>query len=97
MTKKDLIKKTSDALDKEYNEQDIALAVNAVFCAITKALGDNQRVEIRGFGSFSIHEHRARKGRNPKTGAPVDVTLRKVPFFKVGKELKDIVDGKDVI
>ncbi len=94
MTKKDLIKKTSEVLDKEYNEQDITIAVNAIFFAIINAMSNNKRVEIRGFGSFSVRERSARKGRNPQTGDFVDVDFRKVPFFKAGKELKDMVNGK---
>jgi integration host factor beta subunit len=95
MTKKDLIKKTSEVLHKGYNEQDIALAVDAIFGAIAKAMINNEHIEIRSFGSFSIRVRSPRKGRNPKTGALVEVDLKRVPFFKAGKEMKDIVDGKD--
>jgi integration host factor subunit beta len=52
------------------------------------------RIEIRGFGSFSIRKYKAYKGRNPKTGKTVEVKPKKMPFFKVGRELKKMVDGK---
>ena len=70
--------------------------INICFESMIKALYDDQRIEIRGFGSFHNRNYKAYEGRNPKTGKIVKVSPKKVPFFKVGKELKDMVDaGKD--
>jgi integration host factor subunit beta len=68
--------------------------VNAVFATMADALRRDERIEIRGFGSFVVKHRRAREGRNPKTGNTVYVAAKRVPFFKVGKELKLRVDGK---
>jgi len=62
------------------------------FGAIMESLGRGDRVEIRGFGSFTVKEYKAYTGRNPKTGEKITVHPKKLPFFKVGKELKKIVD-----
>ena len=66
--------------------------VNTVFGDMEKALANGERVEIRGFGSFSVKHYKPYTGRNPKTGAQIHVTSKKLPFFKVGKELKENVD-----
>jgi integration host factor subunit beta len=66
--------------------------VNTVFGDMEAALIDGQRVEIRGFGSFKIKHYQGYKGRNPKTGEVINVAEKKLPFFKVGKELKERVD-----
>jgi len=66
--------------------------VNTVFGDMETALIDGQRVEIRGFGSFKIKHYQGYKGRNPKTGEVINVAEKKLPFFKVGKELKERVD-----
>jgi integration host factor subunit beta len=68
-----------------------ATVVTAVFERITEALAKGERVELRGLGTFGIRQRRARVGRNPKTGATVNVPARKVPFFKMGKELRAIL------
>jgi integration host factor subunit beta len=62
------------------------------FDAIEETLVRGERVEIRGFGSFTVNEYKSYTGRNPKTGVQIDVPAKKLPFFKVGKELKDRVD-----
>ncbi|MDF1591721.1 MAG: integration host factor subunit beta [Desulfobacterales bacterium] len=62
------------------------------FGAIMESLGRGDRVEIRGFGSFTVKEYKAYTGRNPKTGEKITVPPKKLPFFRVGKELKKIVD-----
>jgi integration host factor subunit beta len=62
--------------------------VNTVFDAMTEALLTGERIEIRGFGSFVVNSYKAYKGRNPKTGESIAVKQKKLPFFKVGKELK---------
>ena len=67
----------------------IEAAVNEVFDSIARALERNERVEIRGFGSFALRRRQPREGRNPKTGTKVSVGERRVPFFTVGKELRE--------
>ena len=61
--------------------------------ALEAALKRGERIEIRGFGSFQVKVREAREGRNPKTGEPVHISAKRTPFFKVGKELKEMVDG----
>jgi integration host factor subunit beta len=60
---------------------------------MAQALRTGERIEIRGFGSFQVKVREAREGRNPKTGEPVHISAKRTPFFKVGKELKEMVDG----
>ena len=94
MTKRDLI----DEIVKQYpsySGRDAEVIVNAVFEAMTDALCSGERIEIRGFGSFVVKQRRAREGRNPKTGDIVAVAAKRVPFFKVGKELKQRVDSDE--
>ena len=67
--------------------------VNIVFNSLTEAMTAGERVEIRGLGSFVIKDYDAYTGRNPKTGEPITVSPKKLPFFKVGKELKERVLG----
>lgn len=98
MTKVDLIA----ALEKQANltHKQAETIVNITFDSMIKSLYDDQRIEIRGFGSFANRNYRAYLGRNPKTGKVVNVPPKKVPFFKVGKELREMVDegkGKYVI
>ena len=66
--------------------------VNTIFESMAEALRHGQRIEIRGFGSFQVKIREAREGRNPKTGEPVHISAKRTPFFKVGKELKEMVD-----
>ena len=68
--------------------------VNTIFDALAEAMLSGDRIEIRGFGSFVINEYKAYTGRNPKTGESIAVKPKKLPFFKVGKELKERVAGK---
>ena len=68
--------------------------VNTIFDAMSEAMLTGDRIEIRGFGSFVINEYKAYTGRNPKTGESIAVKPKKLPFFKVGKELKEKVAGK---
>jgi integration host factor subunit beta len=92
MTKAQLIEKVSEqtpALTKHQTE----VVVNAIFNSIKDALSKGDKIEIRGFGSFRLRHRRMRDGRNPKTGASVSVPAKKVPFFKAGKELKELVDS----
>ena len=69
-----------------------ASVVNVVFDSIAESLGDANRVEIRGFGSFKVKDYSSYQGRNPKTGEVIQVREKKLPYFKVGKELKERVD-----
>ena len=69
--------------------RDVERIINTVFDRITGALADGDRVELRGFGAFSVKERQARQGRNPRTGSAVSVGAKRVPFFKTGKELRE--------
>lgn len=69
--------------------------VNMVFDTMSKALVDGDRIEIRGFGSFTVKEYEGYTGRNPKTGQKIAVEEKRLPFFKAGKELKDKVNPAD--
>lgn len=92
MTKAELIEKVSQqytTLTKRQSE----ILVNTVFESIKEALAKGDKIEIRGFGSFRLRHRRMREGRNPKTGTLVNVPSKKVPFFKAGKELKELVDS----
>jgi integration host factor subunit beta len=75
-------------------QRDVERIVNTVFDEITNAMADGDRVELRGFGAFSVKRRDARVGRNPRTGASVDVEEKHVPFFKTGKLLRDRLNGK---
>lgn len=93
MTKNELIGKTHEKF-KAYSQKDIALAVETIFDSMITAMEKDERIEIRGFGTFSIRSRKPRIGRNPKSGALVELGDRKVPFFKTGKDLRLKVDGK---
>jgi integration host factor subunit beta len=73
-------------------KKETELIVNTVFDNITEALAKGDKVELRGFGSFRIRHRNSRKGRNPKTGDSVSVPEKRVPFFKVGKRLRELVN-----
>ncbi|NEN75869.1 integration host factor subunit beta [Pelistega sp. NLN82] len=91
MTKSELI----EALAASYPQlavRDMDLAVKTMLDAMTEALSNGQRIEIRGFGSFSLSQRAPRMGRNPKTGEQVEVPGKRVPHFKAGKELRERVD-----
>ena len=76
--------------------RDVENIVGAIFEEITEALADGNRVELRGFGAFSVKSRPARVGRNPRTGAKVSVDEKYVPFFKTGKEMRErLNDGQD--
>jgi integration host factor subunit beta len=96
MTKRDLIDEIVRTYPS-YSGRDAEVIVNAVFEAMTDALSSGERIEIRGFGSFVVKKRRAREGRNPKTGEIVAVAAKRVPFFKVGKELKQRVDKDEQV
>ncbi|MFA4915486.1 MAG: HU family DNA-binding protein [Syntrophales bacterium] len=90
MTKIELIKEVQVTL-KDYRLRDVSCAVNVIFEAMKNALTKNERIEIRGFGNFTVRNRRSRWGRNPKTGTTVQIPPRKALVFKVGKELKEMV------
>lgn len=92
MNKSNLIASLSKKLD--LTEKKAIDVVNLVFKGFTDELKKGGRIEIRGFGSFIVKNYEAYTGRNPKTGTKIKVDPKKLPFFKVGKELKDKVDKK---
>jgi integration host factor subunit beta len=75
--------------------RDVDIIVSAVFDEITDALAEGNRVELRGFGAFSVKNRPARTGRNPRTGEAVEVEEKWVPFFKTGKELRERLNAED--
>ena len=91
MTKSELI----EQLSKQQSHlafQDVELAVKCILEQMSQSLATNERIEVRGFGSFSLHHRKPRIGRNPKTGDAVSLTEKYVPHFKPGKELRERVD-----
>lgn len=90
MTKSDLVDSVSAKLQLPRGKAE--LIVNGVFDCMERALRAGDRIEIRGFGSFEIRHYKAYEGRNPRTGDPVGVQPKRLPFFKVGKELKERVN-----
>ena len=91
MTKADLIDEVAKVSNLAKKESETI--VHTVFDNITGALAKGDKVELRGFGSFRIRQRNARKGRNPKTGSSVSVPEKRVPFFKVGKRLRELVNA----
>ena len=92
MTKADLINIVAKKLD--ITQVQSGIIVEAALRSIVNALQGGQEVEIRGFGSFRFRNRAPRKGRNPKTGEKVDVPPKKIPYFKMGKELKALLNGQ---
>ena len=90
MTKAELVEEVSRVSDltKKHSE----VIVDTVFESIIEALKRGEKIELRGFGSFRLRKREPRKGRNPKTGDKVDVPPKRVPYFKPGKELKDLIN-----
>ena len=90
MTKAELVEEVSRVSDltKKHSE----VIVDTVFESIIDALKRGEKIELRGFGSFRLRKREPRKGRNPKTGDKVDVPPKRVPYFKPGKELKDLIN-----
>ena len=93
MIRSELIQKISDE-NPHLFQRDVERIVNTIFEEITDALANGDRVELRGFGAFSVKTRDARVGRNPRTGEAVSVDQKKVPFFKTGKLLRDRLNGK---
>jgi integration host factor subunit beta len=92
MIRSELIQKVADENPHLY-QRDVERIVNTIFEEITRALASGNRVELRGFGAFSVKQRDARLGRNPRTGEPVEVEEKHVPFFKAGKLLRDRLNG----
>ncbi len=91
MNKSELVEVLSDEKILTYKKADEV--VNLIFDSLAEAMVRGERIEIRGFGSFVVKHYDAYTGRNPKTGEVIQVRPKKLPFFKVGKELRDRVDG----
>ena len=92
MTKSELIQKLAESHPHLYH-RDVERIVSTVFDEISSALERGDRVELRGFGTFSVKHREARVGRNPRTGDTVQVAPKTVPFFKTGKQLRDLVNN----
>jgi integration host factor subunit beta len=90
MTKSDLIEKLAERLKLPKGKAETI--VNTIFESMETALARGERIEIRGLGSFEVRSYKAYEGRNPRTGEPVGVQPKRLPFFKVGKELKERVN-----
>ena len=91
MTRADLTEAVRQAI--EMSRKDSEVVVCAIFDGIVRALRSGDKVEIRGFGTLHFRQRRARIGRNPRTGAPVEVPLKRIPYFKPSKELRRLVEG----
>jgi len=94
MIKSELVQKIAEHNPHLY-QRDVENIVNAILEEITEALSNGDRVELRGFGAFSVKTREARTGRNPRTGESVTVEEKNVPFFKTGKELRDRLNPED--
>ena len=90
MTKSELIEKIAENLKLPAGKAEAI--VNCVFDSMVKALEEGEGIEIRGFGSFTVRDYKAYEGRNPRTGEPVHVAPKRLPFFKVGKDLRERVN-----
>lgn len=90
MTKADLIEEVSRVV--EMTRKDSEVIVEAIFDSVVRSLRAGDKIEIRGFGSFRTRQRQPRIGRNPKTGARVEVPPKRIPYFKPSKELKDLVN-----
>jgi len=91
MTKAELVDNVAEKVDLTKKQTEVI--VNILFNSITEALSEGDKVELRGFGSFRIRSRNPREGRNPKTGDAVHIPAKRVPFFKAGKELREMVDN----
>ncbi len=94
MTKSELIQRIAEHNPHLYH-RDVERLVATIFAEITDALTRGDRVELRGFGAFSVKDREARVGRNPRTGETVHVDAKRVPFFKTGKQLRERLNGAD--
>ena len=92
MTKVEMVEKVSSKIN--LTKKDTERVVKIVLESIIQALAQGEKVELRGFGSFRVRVRESRDGRNPRTGVPVSIPTKEVPFFKAGKELRELVDQK---
>jgi integration host factor subunit beta len=90
MTKADLVEVVARAAD--LTKKDAEVVVEEVFAAIIESLNRGEKIELRGFGSFRIRQRNSRRGRNPKTGDAVEIPAKAVPYFKPGKELRELIN-----
>jgi integration host factor subunit beta len=95
MTKAELIEEVSRVVEMTRKESEVI--VDAIFASVVRALRAGDKIEIRGFGSFRTRQRQPRVGRNPKTGARVEVPAKRIPYFKPSKELKDLVNGQSSV
>ncbi len=93
MNRSDLIDRLKE--DADLSKREAEVIINTFFNTISDILAEGDRVEIRGFGSFTVKDYKPYVGRNPKSGEKIRVSSKRLPFFKVGKELKEMVDYKD--
>jgi integration host factor subunit beta len=93
MTKSELVARIAE-MNPQLYQRDVERIVSTIFEEITGALSRGDRVELRGFGAFSVKARNARVGRNPRTGASVEVDAKAVPFFKTGKQLRDLINDR---
>ncbi len=94
MNKSELIECLAQSINVPHREA--AAITNTVIDTMTEALANGENIEIRGFGSFVIKQYRSYEGRNPKTGKKIQVKPKKLPFFKVGKDLREKVNAKNI-
>ncbi|MBK1697242.1 integration host factor subunit beta [Rhodovibrio salinarum] len=94
MTKSELIQRISD-MNPHLYQRDVERIVSTIFDEIAEALAHGQRVELRGFGAFSVKDRDSRTGRNPRTGETVHVESKRIPFFKTGKLLRERLNATD--
>jgi integration host factor subunit beta len=94
MTKSQLINEIHKKQISDFTKQQITIVIDDVIDLMKDSLARGERVEIRNFGNFSLRKREARRARNPKTGEIADVPAKRVPFFKAGKELKEMVDAE---
>ena len=90
MTKAELIEKV--LVSAGLNKKEAEVAVETIFDSIVQSLREGEKIELRGFGSFRLRSRGARVGRNPKTGEKVNVPAKRIPYFKPGKELKELIN-----
>lgn len=93
MIKSELVQKIADKSPHLYH-RDIERIVNTILDEVISAMKDGNRIELRGFGAFSVKSRNARMGRNPRTGSSVEVIAKRVPFYKTGKELRERLNAK---
>jgi integration host factor subunit beta len=95
MTKSDLISQVANR-NRHLTVKEIEIITNQIFDSMMDTLARGDRIELRGFGSFSVKQREARTGRNPKTGEAVQIPAKRVPFFKTGKPLQELINREKV-